>query len=247
MKNVSKRKSPRTVRSLVESLEPRRLCSVTVSQGYPGYYQIDADNNANSIVVSVNQNAGTFTLNGVNYTGVSYITINGYGGNDYIQVAGSPGPIGCAINVGDGNDTISLNFDGVIRAGNGQDNIFLKDSFRGEVHTGSGNDQMYISGRCVDAVVYAGDGNDLIDASTNLYGLTIYGGNGNDTIYGSQGGDQIHTGRGSNLICCTAGNNTVYALNGSPDTIYGGSGNDTVYGDRIDTVYNVHKKNVFLY
>lgn len=229
----------RRSRSLMESLERRRLCSVTVNQAYPGYYEIDGDNGSNSIVVSVDQNAGTFTLNGTTYGGVAYITVRGFEGNDHIAVAGSPGPIGCTILDGNGNDSLSLNFDGAIRAGSGQDTINLKDSFQGEVHTGDGNDQIYVSGQCVDAVVYGGNGNDLIDASGNLYGVTIFAGNGNNLIYGSNYDDLICVGSGSNVICCLNGNDTVYVKNRSPDTVFGGSGNDTVYGDTFDSVYNV--------
>ena len=236
-KSRPRRRAP--LRTGVESLEPRRLCSVTVSQGYPGYYEIDGDNGANSIVVSVNQNARTFTLNNVTYGGVAYITVKGFGGSDYVNVAGSPGAIGCTIIEGDGNDSMSLNFDGAIYAGNGQDTFSLKDSFEGEVHTGSGNDQVYVSGACVDAAIYGGDGNDLIDASGNLYGVTIYAGNGNNTIYASNYDDYISVGTGSNVICCLNGNDTVYCRNGSSDTVIGGSGNDTVYGDTSDAVYNV--------
>src|SRR5205085_11277976 len=129
-------KFKRGSRGFIERLELRRLYSVTVSQGYPGYYQIDGDNGSNSIVVSVDQNARTFTLNGVTYGGVNYLTVMGYEGNDYITVAGTQGAIGCTIIDGGGNDSLSLNFDGAIYAGNGQDTLSLKDSFEGEVHTG---------------------------------------------------------------------------------------------------------------
>lgn len=224
---------------LLERLECRRLFSVTVSQGYPGYYTISGDNSANTISVSVNQNARTFTLNGVTYGNVSYITVNGYDGNDFVTVAGSPGVIGCTINEGNGNDSVSLSFDGAIYVGGGQDIVSLKDSFQGEIHTGDGPDQISLSGYCANAVVYAGNGNDLIDASGNNYGVAIYAGNGNNTIYGSNSDDFISVGSGSNVICCLNGNDTVYCRNGSPDTVIGGSGNDTVYGDSLDSVYNV--------
>ena len=225
-------------RGLVEALEPRRLCSVTVSQGYPGYYQVNGDDGANSIVISVDQNARAFTLNGVTYGGVNFISVNGLGGNDYITVAGSSGPVGCSITDGDGNDSVSLSMSGSIHVGNGQDVVSLKDSFQGTVYTGNGNDQIYVSGQCIDAVIYGGNGNDLIDASGNLYGVSIFAGNGSNTIYGSNSDDLITVGSGSNVICCLNGNDTVYIKNGSPDTVYGGAGNDTVYGDTIDTVYN---------
>jgi Ca2+-binding RTX toxin-like protein len=225
--------------STVERLEERRLCSVTVSQGYPGYYTINGDNGANTIAVSVDQNARTFTLNGATYGGVAYLTVNGYEGNDFITVAGSPGPIGCTIIEGNGNDSVSLSFDGAIYVGGGQDIISLKDSFQGEIHTGDGNDQITLSGYCANAVVYAGNGNNLIDASGNLYGVAIFAGNGDNLIYGSNSDDLISVGGGSNVICCLNGNDTVYCRNGSPDTVIGGSGNDTVYGDSIDSIYNV--------
>lgn len=225
--------------TFVEALEPRRLCSVSVSQGYPGYYQIDGDNGPNTIAVSVNQNSRTFTLNGATYGNVAYITVNGYDGNDFITVAGSPGSIGCTIIDGNGNDSISLNFDGAIYAGSGQDTISLKNSFQGEVHAGDGNDQITLSGYCANAVVYAGNGNDLIDASANLYGVAIFAGSGANLIYGSNYDDVISVGSGSNVICCLNGNDTVYCRNGSPDTVIGGSGYDTVYGDTLDSVYNV--------
>src|SRR5437660_916877 len=137
--NCAKRR-PRSGQ-MVERLEGRRLCSVTVSQGYPGYYTISGDNAANTISVSVNQNARTFSLNGVTYGNVSYVTVNGYDGNDFVTVAGSPGSIGCTINEGNGNDSVSLNFDGAIYVGGGQDSVSLKDSFQGELHTGDGPDR----------------------------------------------------------------------------------------------------------
>src|SRR5690348_1912876 len=91
---------------MVECLEGRRLYSVTVSQGYPGFYTINGDTTADSISVSVNQNARTFTLNGTTYGNVSYITVNGYDGDDFVTVAGTAGAIGCTINEGNGNDSV---------------------------------------------------------------------------------------------------------------------------------------------
>lgn len=239
MEKVRKRNRKWDQRCIIEMLEMRRLCSTTVTQGYPGFYQIDGDAQSTPIVVSVNQNASTFTLDGVTYGGVSYIVVNGHGSSDYIWVSGSPGPIGCTINADDGNNIISLNFAGGIFVGNGQNHLYLRDSFEGQVYTGTGNDYINVSGQCIDAVVKCGGGNDYVDCSQNLAGVVVYGGNGNDTICGSQYGDQIYLGDGSNVVYLNGGNNTVYANNGSPDTIYGGSGYDTVYANHKDSLYNV--------
>lgn len=185
---------------VVEPLENRRLCSVTVTQGYPGYYTINGDNNANAISVAINQAARTFTFAGTQYTGVLYVTINGYGGNDFITVTGGQGPIGATVNDGDGADSVSVGVSGAIYVGNGQDIVSMQDSFQGEIHTGGGNDQITLKGYSANAIIYAGNGNNLIDASQNNYGTSIYAGSGNNTIYGSNYSDLISVGAGSHGV-----------------------------------------------
>ena len=212
----------------IERLETRRFFAVTVTQNYPGYYRVDSDNNPNAINISVSQNNDTFTLDGVTYPGVSYITVNGNGGNDTINVSsadGSYGPIGCAINGGWGNDTISMNVDGVIHGGAGDDTISLRDSFYGEVYGDSGNDKIYVSGDCIDPQIYGGTGNCLIDASQNNYGVVIHGGTGNDTLIGSAYDDTIYGDGGYDVMYGNGGNDTFYSTGG---VIYGGSGGTNV-------------------
>ncbi len=232
-RNIQRPSKRRASGTTVELLEHRRLLSVTVAQSSPGYYEINSDNTPNDINISVSQGDQTFTLDGATYTGVNYISVFGNGGNDNINVQSvdGPGSIGASIDTGTGNDTVNLNFDGSIWCGGGNNNIHLQDSFRGEVYGGSGNDQIYVIGDCIDAVIDAGDGNDLIDASANNFGVVINGGAGSDTIIGSNYDDTIYGGSGTAVMYGMAGNDTFYSENGIGDQIYGGSGYNTLHAN----------------
>src|SRR5690349_10896854 len=70
----------------LESLESRRFFSVTVSEGYPGFFEVAGDEADDQISISVSQSDESFTLDGVTYTQVSYISVHGGGGNDTISV-----------------------------------------------------------------------------------------------------------------------------------------------------------------
>jgi len=220
----------------LESLEGRRLLAVTVSEGYPGTYEVRGDDGGNHIDISVSQKDGTFTLDGTTYTGVSFISVIGGAGKDVISVLSSDGPgaIAASIDAGGGDDCLALNFDGGIWAGDGNDYIFLIDSFRGVVDAGAGNDTVYVNHACIDAEISGGDGDDLIDASSNYYSVTLHGGAGNDTLYGSDHDDQIYGDDGNNVIYGGLGNDEIFAQNGSVDTVDGGDGQDTVWADAGD-------------
>lgn len=211
----------------IERLESRRLFAVTVTQNYPGYYQVDSDNSTDAVAIAVSQNDQTMTVNGVTYPGVSYITVNGGTGDSAISVTSvdGQGSIGCAINGGGGNQTISTNLSAVIHGGTGNDVIYLHDSFYGEVYGDSGNDRIFIMGDCVNPMIYGGSGNCLIDASQNNYGVVIHGGTGNDTIYGSPYDDMIYGDGGIDFMYGVGGNDTFYSTGG---VIYGSSGGNNV-------------------
>src|SRR5687768_2104441 len=99
----------------VETMEGRTLLSVTVSEGYPGYYEITGGESADVIDVSVDMDAEAFTLDGETYAGVAYILVDAGGGDDTIRlIASSAGYIGTSVVAGDGDDTITVNFDGSI-------------------------------------------------------------------------------------------------------------------------------------
>jgi Ca2+-binding RTX toxin-like protein len=221
----------------MQLLERRRLCSVTVNETFPGFYEIVGDHESDVIVINVDQDAETFTLDGTTYTGVSYLSIYGNGGADTVDVhASHPGAIGASIDGGDGDDDLGLNFDGGIWAGGGGDTLRLSDAFYGEVYGDDGDDRVFVSGECVDPNIHGGCGDDLIDASANAYGVAIRGGDGEDTIYGSDYDDQIYGDGGADLIDGRGGNDTFFCRgDGAADHITGGAGVDFLYSDALDT------------
>ena len=217
----------------VQTLESRRLCSVSVVQGYPGFYEIYGDENDNEISVDVNPDQGTFTLDGHSYSGLQQITIWGFGGNDLIMVSASRSSfVSATINGGEGDDQISLNFDGSVRGNSGNDRIFLYDSFRGEAYGGAGDDYVWLSGDNVDANVDGGEGDDWIDASSNNFSVFIHGGAGNDTIFGSNYDDHLFGDGGNNVIYGLGGSDSISIRNGNYDCADGGGDvGDICYAD----------------
>lgn len=215
----------------IESLSPRRMLSVTVSEGYPGFYEVHGDENANVIEIEVSQQLGSFTLDNQTYTGVDFIAVFGYGGDDTISVLtiDGAGVIGTAISGGDGADTLSLNIDGGLWGGDGDDDLVLLDSFCGEAYGEGGSDSITIGGETVDAEIDGGDGDDLIDASAANYGLVISGGAGDDTIYGTAYDDVIYGGADDDEIHAGAGDDDIH----SAEYIYGDDGYDIVVGQYV--------------
>jgi Ca2+-binding RTX toxin-like protein len=216
-----------------EVLERRRLFSVTVTQDYPGYYEVNADDSGNTINIAVSQTDGTFTLDGTTYSDVTYIQVNGGAGNDTINVTSNDGPdgIGVAVGGGAGDDTITTNIDASIWAGDGNDQVHVSDSFEGQIYGEAGNDQIYVSGRCINAIIDGGSGDDLIDATQNSFAVQAGGGAGNDTILGSEYDDSLDGGAGSDYIAGNGGDDVITSRQGQGDTIDGGAGNDTLYAN----------------
>lgn len=219
---------------LLQRLESRRLCSVTVRPGWPGFFEIFGDDADNEITVEVNADAGTFSVDGMTFSGVLQLTVYGMGGNDLIMVAANRGSfITASIDGGEGDDVLSLNFDGAIRAGGGNDRIYLYDSFRGEAFGEAGDDYIWMSGDNVDANVDGGDGDDWIDASANNYKVFIHGGDGNDVIFGSNFDDHLFGDGGNNAIYGNGGRDQIYIQNSTYDCADGGGdAGDTCYCDR---------------
>ena len=229
--------SPRP--SPVESLEDRRLCSVTVDQTFTGFYEIHGTDDADTIAFSVSMNGEAFTYGDQTYTGVQFIMVYAGGGDDTVALSSSDGPgwIGATVDGGGGADTITLNFDGAVYGGDGDDTMVLSDSFRGEARGEGGDDTITVSGECVDPEIVGGDGDDVIDASGNHYGVVIQGGLGNDTLTGSGYDDEIYAGEGDDTLYGCGGNDLFFVEGGGVDVIAGGGGgHDTVYGDAGDLI-----------
>ena len=75
----------------LESLEDRRLRSVTVVQGYPGFYEVYGDDSDNVITIDVNAADRTFSIDGKTFAGLNQLAVYGLGGNDLILVSSTPG------------------------------------------------------------------------------------------------------------------------------------------------------------
>ena len=226
----------------IETLEGRRFFAATVVEGYPGYYEIHGDGSDDVIDVSVSQSGESFTLDGVTYNGVTYISVHAYGGDDFISIRSDEGQgsIAAGVSAGDGRDTVLVNFDGAIWGGNDDDILYLSDSFYGGVHGEDGNDRIYVSGFSLDSEVSGGAGHDYIDASGNYAGLAIGGDSGKDTIYGTEYDDEIHGGSNEDELHGNGGNDTFFTRENDHDQIFGGGGTDIAYVDRDgDGVYDV--------
>ena len=225
---------------LVESLDRRRLCSVSVVEGYPGYYEVHGDDAGDVIAVDVSNADSTFTLDGVTYGGVSFVSVFGGDGDDTISVnIGGSGPIAASIDAGGGSDDVTLVGAGGVWGQGGNDSIRVADSFRGEAHGGPGDDRIVMSGDSPDTNIRGGPGNDFIDGSANAYPVFPHGDQGDDVILGSNNDDEIYGDGGSDLLAGNGGNDIFWGVDGERDRLVGGAGIDIAYVDLGDGAWGV--------
>jgi Ca2+-binding RTX toxin-like protein/subtilisin-like proprotein convertase family protein len=152
-------------------------------------------------------------------------TINGLGGNDYIEG-------------GEGNDTISGgNGNDKLLGGNGNDSI-SGDTGDDEIYGGDGNDSL-IDYAGVNKL-YGGAGNDNLGVSMQNNSISnneLYGGDGDDIIQFSTGGTNMAKGgAGEDEFIVYGGDNEIYGEEGVDNfiidraysAIFDGNGNYTV-------------------
>ena len=216
-----------------ETLEARRLFT-TVFQGLPGYYEVTGTDGDDVIDIAVNQVAGSFTLDGVTYGGGLHIAVFALAGNDTVSVVGPGNSISAAVVGAGGQDKITLNISGAAWGDGGNDEINLRNSFRGEAYGGAGDDYISLAGDCIECQIEGNDGNDIIWALDNNYGVVLFGGQGNDRLYGSNYNDVLFDGPGIDWLFGLAGNDELQARDGSLDLIMGGDGYDTLYCDTVE-------------
>lgn len=209
----------------IESVEARRLLSVTLNEGVLRVIGTEAVENvidvalgsAGQIVVTLNGDVSEHAAEDVRR-----VAVHGRELDDTIIV----GAINARVLVMGhaGNDTITVN---------GRRNV-IDGGFGDDVLTGS-------AGR---DLIMGGPGHDLIHG---LAGDDILrGGGGNDTIHGGDGSDLIAGNRGNDQLFGEAGNDTLVGnwgddlLDGGAgrDLLFGGRGNDTLLGgDDNDRLY----------
>jgi len=204
----------------LETLERRRLLTVSVVQGYPGYYEVYGTDAPEVISIAISSADSSFTLEGVTYGGAGYVSVYAGGGDDSVSVsADGPTQFGASVDAGPGDDNVTLNVSGAVWGGSGADTIRLNDSYRGEAYGQQDDDKIYLSGQCVDAVVD--------------------GGQGSDTVFGSNFDDQIYGDSGADLLIGNSGNDVFYAADLERDRIIGGGGIDVAYADAGDGTWGV--------
>jgi hypothetical protein len=211
-----------------------------------------------------NSDKFTININGV-VTNVTIpasqrIRIQGFEGNDRIQVNGSRG----ADMLGNAGSDTMIGGDGadIYAGGDGRDiadysarysNLFI--TIDNQANDGRANEGDNVASDVEE--VDAGLGNDYVSAQNiSSYGaVTLVGGLGNDTMIGSDGWDYISGGRGNDLIHGGKGrdilagdedNDVVYADSGN-DGVFGGPGNDRLFsGTDNDVLYGGTGKDILV-
>ena len=164
-----RRKNSISPQSLIETLEGRRMLSVSVLNGA---LIVNGTPGDDTITVSLDPvTKGMFRvsvnglLNGVDAVGLKRINISSLEGNDLVLIDQSAGKITLPVNIagGSGNDTMT--------GGSGADVL----------QGGRGND-----------VIRGSVGNDLLEGGVG--NDVLYGGDGRDSIDGGAGADTLYTG-----------------------------------------------------
>jgi Ca2+-binding RTX toxin-like protein len=218
-----------------QTLERRRLLSVTVVEGYPGFFEVYGDDEPNAVAISIAADS-TFTLDGVQYGAANFIAIFTFDGNDTVTVAADgETSVGAGVTAGAGDDVVTLSVSGAVWGEDGDDTLRIENSFRGELYGGPGDDGLVIVGACADAEIDGAGGDDWIDASGSDYGLVLRGGDGNDTVFGSQHDDSIYGEQGCDMLFGSGGSDVFYAADFEQDRIIGGAGVDLAYADAAET------------
>ena len=158
----------------------------------------------------------------------------GTDGDDEIRVtSGAGGSVVVSVNGKETRYTAEEAKRLIIDGGNGNDNIFVDDKVKANLHITGGDGDDEITGGSGNDTVYdnygsntidGGDGNNtMIAHGFDKDGVTVH----KNTIRGGSGRDYIETGAGDDIIDGGDGGDVIYAGAGS-DTIHGGEGDDFV-------------------
>ena len=194
----------------------------------------------------------TITVNAHN----TNTTIIGGLGDDYINMnvqpysqAGNVVETICKYNLGDGNDTIDINFtkrqilefgegitrDDLILSGLNNDLIItFKD------HEGSITLKRFLYDMGIEKFVFS-NGDEILRKNA-MYGLKTYGDDNDNYLIGSTSNEAIYGYGGNDTIYAKDSNDTIYGGDGDDyidpgngsDIVYAGSGNDTIRFEKSD-------------
>lgn len=209
----------------IESVETRRLLSVTLNDGTLRIIGTEAVENV--IDVALNSTGQiVVTLNGTvsehAAEDVRRVAVHGRELNDTVTIGQLNARV-LAVGHG-GNDTITVNGRRNIVDGGFGDDVLTGSASHDLIMGGPGHD--LINGLAGNDILRGGGGND-----------TIYGGDGHDKIAGNRGNDQLFGEAGADIIVGNWGDDLLDGGAGR-DRLFGGRGNDTLLGgDDNDRLY----------
>lgn len=225
-----------SIRPVVETLEDRRLLSVSLLHGA---LKVTGGAGDDTIILSADTKRITVGINGVNKrftkTQVKTISILSGDGADTITInSGIKQQI--TIKAGEGNDTVNGGTGREIIFGQGDDDSLLGNGGSDQIQGGNGNDTIdggsssdYLYGDAGDDNISGGTGNDVL--AGDLEDTLVSKGAppmvaGNDNLNGGDGNDWLLSER---RITGTDPDTHkwVFASNGT-DTFTGGSGADII-------------------
>jgi Ca2+-binding RTX toxin-like protein len=198
----------------VESLESRRLLSVSLANGV---LTIIGTNRGDRIEVIRRDDDGQIRveLNGTRtryrFGDVTSINVSGRGGHDFIEYSGRDGGLYFPANVsgGKGNDTIHTGLgDDTVSGGNGHDRI---------------------QGDAGDDLINGGNGDDVIE-----------GDEGEDTLRGDAGNDDLYGNRHADSLVGGAGDDDLFGGR-DIDTVWGSGGDDDFGSDPVLEIKDYNK------
>lgn len=229
----------RTLQSVLETLEPRRLLSVAVSDGV---LSITGTSTAERILVNEQAIGGESKVfavtidpigserpteqHDVSAEGIRSLKVLALGGNDVVDLAiatyGVPAVVGIT----------PVTVPAYVDAGIGDDEVYGGMN-RDMLNGGFGRDEVW--GMRGNDGLFGGWGNDFLG-----------GGEGDDVLYGHYGSDMLNGGEGNDRLFGGWGNDYLgivgtmlpYLQEPGDDVLYGGLGNDSVVGGTgTDRVY----------
>lgn len=187
---------------------------------------IAAGGEANTLAIATTQTAGAYTV----ADSVPVTPGPGCSGNaDGSATCPSSNINGVDVQLGDGNDTLTLSIPTPARASGGPGNDTLRggdgdDVLRGDpgedaLEGNGGNDSLegaggddQLSGGIADDNLQGGAGADFADGGAG--NDTLVAGDGNDTLVGGEGSDRLEAGKGSDSLDAGAGDDKLFTAEG---------------------------------
>ncbi|QEG34710.1 G8 domain-containing protein [Bythopirellula goksoeyrii] len=263
----SRRNSATTALS-VESLEARRLLSITPPFIHPtnGNLVVEGSDQADQVTVSeidLGRIHVEILSNGETHNSyfskseISSLILRGNGGDDILT---NQTDISMNAYGGMGDDTITGERSSNIIYGNDGDDRIVGGDFDDRIYGGAGVDSIrggqgndtiggdegndFLLGEGGDDLVFGGDGDDVLDGGAGNDDLR--GEAGQDLLRGGSGNDRLDGGDDDDYLLGQSGSDVLLAGTGN-DRLRGGDGEDTLYGQQGNDILLGDDDNDVLY